>query len=133
MKEILHTIKKGRKISLRLFSTYLMLSASSLSYSFNDPTQPPDFKPKKVEEKNIRSSSEAPAKKSNNYYVRMITIAPSERSAIVNGKRVKKGDSIGNGKVIDILSNEVKIKTAGNIKSYFLFKKTQKMSITHKD
>ena len=99
----------------------------------HDPTKPPSFKQRAALKAGNKPQAVKTKKKSSGFYVKMITIAPDERSAIVNGRTVTEGDSIKGAKIVKIDTEGVSIRKSNKTEKYYLFKKTKKLSITHNE
>lgn len=70
-----------------------------------DPTRPPHY----------RRIPAQGASAGPRWEVRSILIAGERRVAVVNGKTVRKGDIIGDAKILEVLPHGVRIKQRGRV------------------
>lgn len=95
-------------LTLFAFSATPALMAETLA----DPMRPPTAG---------SSGTVHSSKKAVQYYhLSSILISPSHRSAIINGKRVSAGESVGRARVTEIRGNEVTLSIAGKTRTLTL-------------
>ena len=91
--------------------------SSALAATLDDPTRPPGYRLVLPHGKQAKASS---------WYVNAIRISANQRMAIINGRRVKVGDTVNGAVVVEILPTKVRLRhnkkdvsiklIAGNIK-----------------
>lgn len=77
-----------------------------------DPTRPPA---------DLQSAASGSDGTAASPMLQSIMISSSERSAIINGERVKQGGSYGNSRVLKISENEVVLRTATGAETLRLY------------
>jgi MSHA biogenesis protein MshK len=88
--------------------TWALHPSSGLAAELVDPTRPPQ-----VREGDVELTPEGVFQPT--YVLSSILISQERRIAIVNGVRVKPGDAIGNGRVLEISPRGVRIDSDGEV------------------
>jgi MSHA biogenesis protein MshK len=89
---------------LKIFLVPVLLSIlPAQSWSLSDPTRPSAYQNTAVGKNNLRLES--------------ILFSASRRVAVINGKIVAEGDTIGRSKIIKISNDSVKINRDGQFKT----------------
>ncbi len=90
----------------------VLISGNASAQPVADPTRPP------AELQSAAPGSDGPA---TGPLLQSIMISPSERSAIINGERVRQGGTYGNSRILKISENEVVLRSVTGTETLRLY------------